>query len=82
MQTMLGAWDKHVGAGANMASPLAQRVAINGLCNSYMAFNTNYQDTGLFGVYAVSQILHCVINFYACMQHAQGLAQPSSYLRT
>jgi processing peptidase subunit beta len=55
MQTMLGAWDKHVGAGANMASPLAQRVAINGLCNSYMAFNTNYQDTGLFGVYATCE---------------------------
>jgi len=53
MQTMLGAWDKNVGAGGNMASPLAQRVAINGLANSYMAFNTNYKDTGLFGVYAV-----------------------------
>jgi hypothetical protein len=31
---------------------MAQRVAINGLADSYMAFNTNYHDTGLFGVYA------------------------------
>lgn len=53
LQTMLGAWDKNVGAGANMSSKLAQRVATNGLANSYMAFNTNYHDTGLFGVYAV-----------------------------
>lgn len=53
MQTMLGAWDKNVGAGNNMSSKLAQRVATNGLANSYMAFNTNYHDTGLFGVYAV-----------------------------
>lgn len=37
-----------------MASPLAQLVAINELCHSYMAFNTNYKDTGLFGVYAVA----------------------------
>ena len=53
-QTMLGAWDKNVGAGGHMSSKLAQRVAVNGLCNSYMAFNTNYHDTGLFGVYAVA----------------------------
>jgi hypothetical protein len=40
-------------AGPNMSSMLAQRVAINKLANSFMAFNTNYQDSGLFGVYAV-----------------------------
>ena len=46
MQTMLGAWDKNSGAGSDMGSKLAQRVAINGLAHSYMAFNTNYHDTG------------------------------------
>lgn len=51
---MLGAWDQNVGAGGHMSSKLAQRVAVNGLCKSYMAFNTNYHDTGLFGVYAVA----------------------------
>ncbi|PSC75779.1 putative mitochondrial-processing peptidase subunit beta [Micractinium conductrix] len=54
MQTMLGAWDKNSGAGVDMASPLAQTVAANKLAHSYMAFNTNYHDTGLFGVYAVA----------------------------
>ena len=54
LQTMLGAWDKNVGAGSHMSSKLAQRVALNDLCKSYMAFNTNYHDTGLFGVYAVA----------------------------
>ncbi|KAK9846657.1 hypothetical protein WJX81_008604 [Elliptochloris bilobata] len=53
MQTMIGAWDKNAGSGPNMSSMLAQRVAINKLANSFMAFNTNYQDAGLFGVYAV-----------------------------
>ena len=51
---MLGAWDSNVGAGGHMSSKLAQRVAVNGLCKNYMAFNTNYHDTGLFGVYAVA----------------------------
>ena len=39
-------------AGADSSSLMAQRVAINHLADSYMAFNTNYHDTGLFGVYA------------------------------
>lgn len=38
-----------------MSSMMAQRVATNNLAHSYMAFNTNYHDTGLFGVYAVSE---------------------------
>ncbi len=43
---MLGAWDKNSGAGVDMASKLAQKVAANKLAHSYMAFNTNYHDTG------------------------------------
>ena len=33
---------------------MAQLIASNKLANSYMAFNTNYHDSGLFGVYAVA----------------------------
>ena len=33
---------------------LAQLCADNELCNSFMTFNTNYHDTGLWGVYAVA----------------------------
>ena len=39
------------GAGPNVSSELAQKCALNNLVNSYMAFNTNYHDTGLFGVH-------------------------------
>lgn len=53
-QTLLGAWEKNSGAGSEAASPLVQPLAVNGLANSFMAFNTNYHDTGLFGVYAVA----------------------------
>lgn len=55
MQTLLGGWNKSAGAGKNMGSELAQKVAANELAESYMAFNTNYSDAGLFGVYAVSK---------------------------
>jgi processing peptidase subunit beta len=51
---MLGAWDKHSGAGSDAGSTLAQTVAANKLASSFMAFNTNYHDIGLFGVYAVA----------------------------
>lgn len=38
------------------SSELAQRVAINEVAESMMAFNTNYKDIGLFGVYAVAKV--------------------------
>jgi processing peptidase subunit beta len=54
MQTLLGSWDRTSGAGMNMSSKLGQVVAEKELAHSFMAFNTCYQDTGLFGVYAVA----------------------------
>ncbi|KAF9608803.1 hypothetical protein IFM89_011841 [Coptis chinensis] len=55
MQSMLGSWNKSTGGGKHMGSELAQRVGINEIAESMMAFNTNYKDTGLFGVYAVAK---------------------------
>ncbi|XP_074575600.1 putative mitochondrial-processing peptidase subunit beta, mitochondrial [Curcuma longa] len=55
VQSMLGSWDKNSGGGKHMGSELIQRVAINEIAESVMAFNTNYKDTGLFGVYAVAK---------------------------
>ncbi|XP_058070343.1 probable mitochondrial-processing peptidase subunit beta, mitochondrial [Magnolia sinica] len=55
MQSMLGSWNKNAGGGKHMGSELAQRVGINEIAESMMAFNTNYTDTGLFGVYAIAK---------------------------
>ncbi|KAJ4707343.1 Mitochondrial processing peptidase beta subunit [Melia azedarach] len=55
MQAMLGSWNKSAVGGKHMGSELAQRVGINEIAESMMAFNTNYKDTGLFGVYAVAK---------------------------
>ncbi|KAG7201205.1 hypothetical protein KM043_003992 [Ampulex compressa] len=49
--TLMGAWDRSQGGGANNASHLAKASAIAGLCHSYQSFNTCYKDTGLWGVY-------------------------------
>ncbi|KAF5748935.1 mitochondrial-processing peptidase subunit beta [Tripterygium wilfordii] len=55
MQAMLGSWNKGAGGGKHMGSELVQMVAINEVAESMMAFNTNYNDTGLFGIYAVAK---------------------------
>ena len=55
MQAMLGSWDARGGMGTAGGSQLSQFVASNKLCTNYMAFNTSYIDTGLFGVYAVTK---------------------------
>lgn len=37
-------------------SELAQKVGANGLAENVQAFNTNYNDAGLFGVYATAKV--------------------------
>jgi len=52
MQTMLGSYDRLAGhASKNLASKFCIDIAQHDLCHSMQTFNTNYQDTGLFGVY-------------------------------
>lgn len=58
MQAMLGSWNKAAGGGKALGSELAQKVASNDLAESFMAFNTNYSDTGLFGLYACAKPDH------------------------
>ncbi|XP_059452667.1 probable mitochondrial-processing peptidase subunit beta, mitochondrial [Corylus avellana] len=55
MQAMLGPWTKSASGGKHMGSELAQRIGINEIAETMISFNTNYKDTGLFGVYAVAK---------------------------
>ncbi|CAK8541507.1 unnamed protein product [Lathyrus sativus] len=74
MQAMLGSWNKSAGGGKHMGSELAQRIGINEIAESTMAFNTNYKDTGLFGVYAVAKP-DCLDDLaYAIMYNTTKLA--------
>ncbi|KAK7304553.1 hypothetical protein VNO77_42434 [Canavalia gladiata] len=74
MQAMLGTWNKTSGGGKHMGSELAQRVGIDEVAESMMAFNINYKDTGLFGVYAVAK-KDCLDDLcYAIMYETTKLA--------
>lgn len=54
IQTMLGSWEKSIAGGVHSSSPLIAGVAQYELAHSISAFNTQYSDTGLFGIYAVA----------------------------
>jgi processing peptidase subunit beta len=54
LQTLLGSWERTMGAGPNSASALCRLVGSKNLAHSMSCFNSTYTDTGLFGVYAVT----------------------------
>ncbi|KAB0791551.1 hypothetical protein PPYR_03351 [Photinus pyralis] len=55
--TLLGAWDRSQASAKQNATNLARYSAEYDLCHSYQSFNTCYKDTGLWGVYFVSDPL-------------------------
>jgi len=54
-QSIIGSWDRTLGAGDQVGSKLAKDISKNNLANSFMSFNTSYTDTGLFGVYFITE---------------------------
>jgi len=56
--TMIGSWDRSMGGGTHNASRLAHYCADKSFCNSFQSFNTCYKDTGLWGVYFVTDKLN------------------------
>jgi len=55
--TLIGSWDRSMASGGNLGSRLAQVSGAHNLCHSFQAFNTCYADTGLWGVYFVTDKL-------------------------
>merc|ERR1712039_498746 len=56
--TLIGNWDRSMGGGANNYSRLAHYCAEKGFCHSFQSFNTCYKDTGLWGIYFVTDALN------------------------
>jgi len=54
IQTLLGNWTQTCTGGRHSSSHLIRTIAEEGFATSVTAFNTQYSDTGLFGVYAVT----------------------------
>ena len=55
LQSIFGNWDRSLGASPLLSSRLSHTIAANNLANSYMSFATSYSDTGLWGIYFVSE---------------------------
>merc|ERR1712126_730132 len=56
--TLIGNWDRSMGGGANNSSRLAHYCAEKSFCHSFQSFNTCYKDTGLWGIYFVTDSLN------------------------
>ncbi|KAH8085953.1 Metalloenzyme, LuxS/M16 peptidase-like protein [Cristinia sonorae] len=57
MQSIFGNWDRSLGSAGLMSSRLSHIVSTNNLANSFMSFSTSYSDTGLWGIYLVTENL-------------------------
>ena len=57
MQSIFGNWDRALGSASLLSSRLSEIIAKHNLANSYMSFSTSYSDTGLWGIYLVSENL-------------------------
>ncbi|KAJ8259840.1 hypothetical protein GJAV_G00174080 [Gymnothorax javanicus] len=51
---MIGSYDVTYGGGKNLSSRLARLAVENKICHSFQAFHSSYSDTGLLGIYFVS----------------------------
>jgi len=60
MQSIIGNWDRALGAANHMSSRLSGIVSQNHLANSFMSFSTSYSDAGLWGIYLVSESKDCL----------------------
>ncbi|RKP06962.1 Metalloenzyme, LuxS/M16 peptidase-like protein [Thamnocephalis sphaerospora] len=58
MQTIVGSWDRGLGAATHLSSRLSGEISKDNLANSFTSFHTAYTDTGLWGIYLVSENVH------------------------
>ncbi|KAF9004674.1 peptidase family M16-domain-containing protein [Cyathus striatus] len=57
MQSIFGNWDRSLGSSPLTSSRLSHIMYQNNLANSFMSFSTSYSDTGLWGIYLVTENL-------------------------
>lgn len=58
LQSIFGNWDRSLGSSPLLSSRLSYLISKNNLANSFMSFSTSYSDTGLWGIYMVSENLN------------------------
>ena len=77
MQSIVGNWDRSLGAAPLVSSRLSHIISLNNLANSFMSFSTSYSDTSLWGIYLVSEnimnlddMAHFTLKEWTCMSTA------------
>ncbi|KIJ49532.1 hypothetical protein M422DRAFT_225340 [Sphaerobolus stellatus SS14] len=77
LQSIFGNWDRSLGASPLLSSRLSHIISSNNLANSFMSFSTSYSDTGLWGIYLVTEnimnlddLLHFTLKEWARMSMA------------
>ncbi|XP_071750769.1 cytochrome b-c1 complex subunit 1, mitochondrial [Centroberyx gerrardi] len=56
--SIVGSFDITYGGGKHLSSRLARLAVEENLCHSFQAFHSSYSDTGLLGIYFVTDALH------------------------
>ncbi|KAK3055151.1 Mitochondrial-processing peptidase subunit beta [Extremus antarcticus] len=56
-QAIVGNWDRAMGNSPYLGSKLSTFINEHKLANSFMSFSTSYSDTGLWGIYLVSDAI-------------------------
>ncbi|KAK4503375.1 hypothetical protein PRZ48_004290 [Zasmidium cellare] len=54
-QAIVGNWDRSMGNSPYLGSKLSTFIHDHKLANSFMSFSTSYSDTGLWGIYLVTE---------------------------
>lgn len=62
--TLVGNWNKAQGGGKTLPSKFARDIHELGHPQSFMAFNTCYKDTGLWGLYGVCEPDHDAVRIF------------------
>lgn len=69
--TLVGNWSKSQGGGKTLPSMLARKMNDLGQAQSYMAFNTCYKDTGLWGIYGVTDPANDMVRIFTMAMQAE-----------
>ncbi|KAG5458763.1 MAG: Metalloenzyme, LuxS/M16 peptidase-like protein [Olpidium bornovanus] len=68
MQSIVGTWDRSLGARHNLFTKVSHMADSYGLCNSYASFCEAHSDVGLWGTYIVSENLSGIDDFVWFLQ--------------
>ncbi|CAO3643798.1 unnamed protein product [Cunninghamella blakesleeana] len=69
MQSIIGSWDRSLGATGHIATGLSSVVHNHQLANSFMSFNTSYKDTGLWGIYMITENTDRIDDLLKCTRN-------------